>query len=137
MKINEYKKTYKEFIIFLTLHFLTLVGVGVLSVIKDFVPLVLIANIITVGMTLLMYIIYVTENIYWMNGIEYERALFVGSERRKAFALKHLKRMGAASLFGIIVTALSFLLSWSQLVTFPIIFIVFIIACISTVNFEL
>jgi len=137
MNYKEYKESYKGLIIFLMIHFITLIGVGVLSVIKDFLPIVLIANIITIGMTLLMYIIYVTENIYWMNGVEYERAFLAGSRRRKAYALKHLKRIGAASLFGIIVTVLCFLLSLSQFVTFPIIFIVFIIACISTVNFEL
>ena len=60
MKIHEYKESYKGFIAFLVLHFSALIGTMILSVIKDFLPLVLIANIITVGMTLLMYIIYVS-----------------------------------------------------------------------------
>ena len=137
MDYKDYKESYKGLVLFLLCHFFSLIGVGIISTIKDFLPLVLIANIITIGMTLLMYVIYVTENIYWMNGIEYEKALLVGSERRKDFALKHLNRIGMASLFGIIITVISVLFNWSQFITFPVIFVVFIIACISTINFKL
>lgn len=137
MDYTEYKKSYKGLIAFLMLHFGALICVGVLSVYMDFLPLVLIANIITIGMTILMYIIYVTENIYWMNGIEYEQALLAGSERRKTFALKHLNRMGRGAIFGMIVTLAGILFNLSQFITFPIIFITFIIFCISTINIEL
>ena len=137
MDYKDYKKSYKGLIIFIVIHFSVLICGSLLSVWKDFLPLLLIANIITVGMTLLMYIMVVTENIYWMNGIEYEKALLVGSERRKDFALKHLNRIGMASLFGIIITVISVLFNWSQFITFPVIFVVFIVACISTINFKL
>lgn len=133
----EYKKSYKGLFIFLILHFCTLICAGVLSVYMDFLPLVLIANIITIGMTVLMYIIYLTENIYWMNGIEYEQALFAGSKRRKNFALKHLNRIGMAAIIGIIVSTVGVIFNWSQFITFPIILITFIIFCISTINIEL
>ena len=84
-----------------------------------------------------MYIMYVTEKVYWMNGIEYEKALLAGSERRKEYALKHFKTLGKATLFGLILTILSVIFNWSQFVIFPIILITFIIACISTVRFKL
>ena len=71
------------------------------------------------------------------NGIEYEKALLVGSERRKTFALKHLNRIGRAAIFGVIITIAGILFNWSQFITFPIILISFIAACISTVNIEL
>ena len=137
MDYNEYKKSYKGFIAFLILHFSALICASIFSVYKDFIPLVLVANILTIGLTGLMYIIYRTENIYWMNGIEYERALLVGSERRKTFALKHLNCIGRAAIFGVIITIAGILFNWSQFITFPIILIAFIIACISTVNIEL
>lgn len=137
MDYKNYKKSYKGLVIFLVSHFSLLIGAGVLSVWKDFLPLVLVANIITIGMTLLMYIIYKTENIYWMNGVEYEQALLAGSKRRKAFALKHLNRIGRATILGMIITSAGLLFDWSQFITSPIIFICFIVACISTVNIEL
>ena len=137
MDYKEYKKSYKGFLIFIFLHFSTLIGASLLSIWKDFLPLLLIANIITIGMSILMYIMFVTENIYWMNGIEYEKALLAGSERRKAYALKHFKTLGKAALFGLILTIISVIFNWNQFVVFPIIFITFIIACISTVRFKL
>ena len=137
MDYKEYKKSYKGFIIFITLHFLTLISASLLSIWKDFLPLLLIANIITVGMSILMYIMYVTEKVYWMNGIEYEKALLAGSKRRKEYAFKHFKTLGKATLLGLILTILSVIFNWSQFVIFPIILITFIIACISTVRFKL
>ena len=137
MDYKEYKKSYKGFIIFITLHFLTLISASLLSIWKDFLPLLLIANIITVGMSVLMYIMYVTEKVYWMNGIEYEKALLAGSERRKEYALKHFKTLGKAAIFGLILTIMSVIFNWNQLIVFPIILITFIIACISTVRFKL
>lgn len=137
MDYKDYKKSYKGFIIFILLHFSTLIGASLLSIWKDFLPLLLIANIITVGMSILMYIMYVSEKIYWMNGIEYEKALLAGSKRRKEYAIKHFKTLGKATLFGLILTILSGIFNWSQFIIFPIILITFIIACISTVRFKL
>ena len=137
MDYKDYKESYKGLIIFLVIHFSVLICGSLLSVWKDFLPLLLIANIITVGMTLLMYIMFLTENIYWMNGIEYEKAMLAGSKRRKDYALKHFKTLGKATLFGLMLTIVSIIFDWSQFIVFPIIFISFIIACISTVRFKL
>ena len=133
----DYKHSYKGLFVFLAIHFSALIGVGIISVWKDFIPLLFIANVITIGMTILMYIIYKTEYIYWMNGVEYEKALIVGSRRRKEFARKHLERMGKAAIFGLIITFISIIFGLSQFIAFPIIFINFIVICISTVNIEL
>ena len=83
------------------------------------------------------YIIYVTENIYWINGLEYEKALLAGSERRKKFALQHLKRMGAATIFGLVLSGVSFIFGWNLWITYIVVVIIFVGVTISTINIEL
>ena len=54
----KYKKSYKGLIIYFIVFFAILILVGVLSVWKDFVPELVIANTMTVGVSGLMYVIY-------------------------------------------------------------------------------
>ena len=133
----KYKKSYKGLIIYFIVFFAILILVGVLSVWKDFVPELVIANTMTVGVSGLMYVIYKTENIYWINGLEYEKALLAGSERRKKFALQHLKRMGAATIFGLVLSGVSFIFGWNLWITYIVVVIIFVGVTISTINIEL
>ena len=133
----KYKKSYKGLIIYFIVFFAILILVGVLSVWKDFVPELVIANTMTVGVSGLMYVIYKTENIYWINGLEYEKALLAGSERRKKFALQHLKRMGAATIFGLVLSGVSFIFGWNLWITYIVVIIIFVGVTISTINIEL
>lgn len=57
------------------------------------------------GLEVLMLMMYKTEKIFWINGVSYEEALEAGSDRRRAFALKFVKRFGILTL-GILLFSL-------------------------------
>ena len=61
----------------------------------------LLNNIMTIGIVILMFMIYKTEKVFWINGVSYEDAVEAGSERRRAYAMRYLKRFGifAAGIF--------------------------------------
>lgn len=70
------------------------------------------------AMVLLTYIVYRTEYVYWYNGVSFEEAVQAGSQRRKAYALAHLKRFavgGAAYLLYAVVAMLLGLPWWLDL----------------------
>lgn len=137
MDYKDYKKSYKGLIIYLMAFFAVLIIVGILSVWKNFMPALIIVNTMTVGITGLMYVIYKTENVYWINGIDYEKALLASSERRKDFALRHLKRMGKAAIFGLVISGMSLIFEWNSWIVYVIVIITFIGSAISTMNFKL
>ena len=90
----EYKKSYKG-IVWWILVFFALPGALALLPIKDEALMTRIfLNVAGLLLTLLMYVIYRTEAVYWINGVEFEQARDAGSERRKRFALRHLERFG-------------------------------------------
>ena len=132
-----YKKSYKGLIIYLIVFLAILFLGGILSVWKNFMPALIIVNTMTIGITGLMYVIYKTENVYWINGIEYEKALLVSSERRKDFALRHFKRMGKAAVFGLVISGVSLIFGWNSWIIYAIVIITFIGSAISTINFVL
>ena len=133
----KYRKTYKGFIIYLLIFCAVLILGGVVSVWKNFMPALIIVNTMTIGITGLMFVIYKTENVYWINGIEYEKALLASSERRKKFALQHLKRMGTATIFGLVLSGVSLMFGWNSWVIYAIVIITFIGSAISTITLDL
>lgn len=100
-------------------------------------PELIIVNTMTIGITGLMYVIYKTEKVYWINGIEYEKVPLASSERRKKFALQHLKRMGTATIFGLVLSGVSLVFGWNSWVIYAIVIITFIGSGISTITLEL
>ena len=50
------------------------------------------------GIAVLAFIIWRTEQVYWYNGTSYKEAAAADSERRKAFAWKHLRVFGGYAL---------------------------------------
>ena len=81
------------------------IGFCVLTVGACFLPnlstqltLAVVDNACTIGIFILTFLIYQTEYVYWYNGTSYEEAKAAGSERRKAFALAHMKRFGYLAL---------------------------------------
>ena len=104
----ELKKSYKGFIIWM-LGFCTICFGTVFLPVKDTgILLRIIDNICTIGITVLAFIIYKTEYVYWYNGTTYEEAVKAGSEKRNAFAWQHMKRFG--SFAQVLVTGLILLL---------------------------
>lgn len=74
----------------------------------------IINNLCTVGIEILMFLIYKTEKIFWINGISYEEAVAAGSHRRRALARKYVKLFGifGASFFLFSVIAQLLHLHW-------------------------
>lgn len=51
----------------------------------------LVFNLTSAAIAALMWIIWRTESVYWINGTTFEQARDAGGERRRAFAAAHLK----------------------------------------------
>ena len=49
--------------------------------------IVIYMNIVVISIFVLSLIIYLTENVYWYNGVEFSEALEAGTEKRKAIAV--------------------------------------------------
>lgn len=95
--MQEYKKSYKGFVVWLVLFCLSLVGIIFLP--HDVhdntqLSLAICDNLMTIWCFLLTFIIYCTDSVYWYNGTSFEEAKQAGSERRKKFAFAHMKRFG-------------------------------------------
>lgn len=131
------KKSYKGFVIWLVLFCVVTVGTSFLPIHDNGVITRIVYNICVWEITLLAYIIYKTEYVYWYNGTSYEEAVKAGSERRQKYAWMHLKRF---VLFSIVFSLFSilaniFLLSfWVDTVVF---FVGFVGVAISTIWIKL
>ena len=89
------KKSYKLFILWIIFLY-TLLMFGGYYLAKIF-PDITDANLVNVEMMLinialliLIYMIYRTESIYWINGMSYKEAKSMSSEKRKKYAWEHL-----------------------------------------------
>lgn len=90
----ELKKSYKGFVIWMTGFLVCSVGVVFLKIEDTALLTRIIMNVMTLSMALLAYMIYRNGYVYWYTGITYEDAAKVSDERRKVYALKHLKLFG-------------------------------------------
>ena len=89
------------------------------------------------GIPALMWIIWRWEKVYWINGVTFEQARDAGSERRRAFAMAHLKPFGLAALGYIVFSVIMQLCGvhfWIDIVVFCV---ALIGAAISTMKVKL
>ena len=89
------------------------------------------------GIAALAYVVYRLEAVYWYTGTSYEEALAAGSERRKAFAMAHLKCFGWCALGVTALCLLCHLLSWPFWVDMTLGFLGVIAAAFYTMKFKL
>ena len=92
--MKEYKKSYVGFWAWMLLFCIAEIGVCFIPEKNVQIVIALVDNIMVIGCFTLTFIVYLTESVYWYNGISYEEAKEAGSERRKKFALVHMKRFG-------------------------------------------
>lgn len=88
----EYRKSYKAFVLWLAGYMAAVFSPMLLP--KDTDPglvMRLVFNLTSVGIVVLMGIIWRTESVYWINGTTFEQARDAGSARRREFALAHMK----------------------------------------------
>lgn len=131
-----YKKSYKLFIIWMLL-----VCIGPFAF--CFCPwpndiLVRAVNLFIVDLTVLLtVIIYVTDSIYWYNGISFEQAEEAGFERRKKCAMQHMKRFLIVGVSSTILTVICGVLGISYWIDMVYSWVAIIVAAISTMNIKL
>ena len=105
-----YKKSYTGFVIWLIGFCVFTVGACFLPNLSTQLTLAVVDNACTIGIFILTFLIYQTEYVYWYNGTSYEEAKAAGSERRKAFALAHMKRFAYFALAFLVYTVMSLML---------------------------
>ncbi len=99
-------KSYRLFIMWAVGFLALLIAVSILAstyfsevTIAIIVKIILLLTLLSIF--ILFYIIYKTENIYWINGTNYEEAKAATSESRKKFAMAHLKVfLKATAIYG-------------------------------------
>lgn len=89
------------------------------------------------GVAILAYMVYHTEYVYWYNGTTYEEAVAAGSQRRKAFAKKHLDRFALCAAVTILYSAAAQGLGWPFWIDIVLSTVALIAAAISTMKFKL
>lgn len=94
-------------------------------------------QVCSLGVTVLIWMIYVNEKIYWINGVSFEEAQQAARWQRKDFAMRHLKIFLWFSVPYFIFSMLSFALSWSEWIDFAVGCIGLIAAAIATIPIKL
>ena len=90
--VMEYRKSYKAFVIWLVVYLAAMFSPMLLPKDTDAgLVMRLVFNLTSLGLVVLMWIIWRTESVYWINGTTFEQARDAGSARRRAFALAHMK----------------------------------------------
>lgn len=87
----ELKKSYKGFFIWIIVFFISMISIALLSIEDISLMIKIIFNMISIEISILTYIIYKTEYIYWYSGLNYEDALNASSDRRKEYGYRHFK----------------------------------------------
>lgn len=132
----ELKKTYKGFILWMAGFVAASIGIAFLPL--DSVLMTrIVGNFCTLGITLLAFIIYKTEYVYWYNGTSYEDAVKAGTERRKAFAWKHFFCFGIFSLAFLLFSIVMHLLNVSFWIDFGVLLVGIVAVAISTIRYKL
>lgn len=133
----ELKKSYKGFVWFMLGFVAALFALCFLPTENGGLLMRLICNLSTGSIALLAYIIYRTEYVYWYNGTEYEEAVAAGSERRRAFARKHLNSFAVCALGYLLYSALAQALGWHWWIDLVLCFVGLIAAAVSTIKIKL
>lgn len=133
----ELKKSYKGFLLWMLVFVVTMFGCALLPIENGAILTRIVMNVCVLNIVLLAFIIYKTEYVYWYNGTEYKQAVEAGSERRKEFAKKHLKRFGIFALLYLVYSVVAQLVQMSYGVDIAVATVGMVVVAISTIKFEL
>ena len=114
-----------------------MVGIGFLPLSDSELYLRITTNVCTISISILTYIIYKTQNIYWYNGIDYNEALKISPEQRKLYALKHFKRFLTLSVIILMFSIIMHITSQNSWIDFVVGMLGLIITAISTIKIKL
>ena len=134
----EYRKSYKGLVLWLA-GYLAAVLLPMLLPEGTNAGLVmrLVFNLTSIGIAVLMWIIWRTESVYWINGTSFEQARDAGSERRRAFAAAHLKVFARFAVGYAVFSAIMQLIGVHLAVDIVVFTVGLIVAAFSTVKFKL
>lgn len=106
------KKNYKELILWMIGYTAVLVGAVFLPIKSVGLLVRVIDNLTMVSVAVLMLIIWKTEKVFWFSGMSFTESVEAGSDRRKAYAWRHVILFGifaaAYLLFSVIAQLLHF-----------------------------
>ena len=118
------KKSYKGFVIWMISFCVVSTGVCFLPVNPTI-------------MSRIVFNICKTEYVYWYNGTSYEDAQKAGSDRRKAFAWKHVQAFGSFSLIFLLFSLISHILKFSLWIDILVVTVGIIVVAFRTIPFKL
>lgn len=109
------KKSYRELILWMLGFTAVMTGAAFLPTGEDVGLLVrVLDNLTMVGLVVLILVIWKTEKVFYFSGITFEEASEAGSDRRRAYAWKHVMLFGAAAAVYLLYSVIAQLLhlSW-------------------------
>lgn len=131
------KKSYKGFVIWL-------IGFVLMIMLPSFLPIEdvglivrIVGNIMTISIAVLMFMIYRTEKVFWITGVSYEEAVEAGAERRRAYALKYVKRFGCIAAGFFLFSVIAQVLGIPYGVDIAVAFTAIVTGALSTIRFRL
>ena len=132
-----YKKSYKGLVLWMIGFLAVMFGICFVPTEDEQVMMRLVMLLMAWSITGLMFIIWRTEQIYWINGITYEAAEAAGSEKRKEFAWRHLRIFWNFTLLQSLISCGMHLLGWSAWIDFAFGTVGMVIACLMTIPIKL
>lgn len=131
------KKSYVGFILWMIAFVAALLAISFVPTEDYRLPLRLILLLTAWSMAALTFIIWRTEQVYWYNGTSYEEAEAAGSERRKAFAWKHLRVFGGYALALTVIVGMMHVTGMSAWIDFTAGAVGLIAAALYTIRFKM
>ena len=74
----------------------------------------------SLGICVLVGMIWYNEKIYWINGVTFEEAMKATAQQRKRFAMRHLKIFLWFAVPYFLFSCLSWALGWSEWIDFAL-----------------
>lgn len=93
--------------------------------------------LLVIFMPILMYVIYKTERIYWINGVTYEEAKSATSEQRRKYAMAHLKIFTITGIICVTFSIICLLANINSFVDFIFCILMVPVAGIRTIPIKL
>lgn len=140
MSDQNLKKSYRLFIVFFLLFLLGSIAMGIVIDrlnISSHLEMLIWLNICNVFLCLLLYIIYKTERIYYINFVTYKEANAASSRTRRDFAYKHLSVFMKFSILFICYSLLSYVLELNLVIDVLVYTLAIIFAAVKTITIKL
>ncbi len=117
------KKSYTGLIIWLIVFLAVIISLCNIPFNNPAVMIRLLFNFTSISLTVLMFIIYKTDKVYWFNTVSYEEVVNAGYERRQWFAWKIFKRFALFAIIYLVVSAFLHLFGgpfWIDIIVFAV-----------------